>query len=105
MFMYFVPKNVSMRFEILPGFGLKELLLCGIALAIGGGLALLFGFFNVPDPVRLALLVVPPGIMFFITQPGFGGESFFDLFKFYRSWLLNKKVFLNYYEGGGEHFK
>jgi hypothetical protein len=102
--MYIVPKNVIGRFEILPGFGLKELFLCGIALAIGGGLSLLISSFNVPTPVRIGFIIVPPGIMFFITQPGLMGESFFDLFKFYRLWLLNKKVFLNYYEGGGEHF-
>jgi len=77
--MYFVPKNVNARFEILPGFGLKELFLCGTALAIGGGLALLLGVFELPSPLRLAFVVVPPGIMFFITQPVLTGDCLFDL--------------------------
>jgi len=101
--MYFVPKNVNARFEFLPGFGLKELFLCGIALAIGGGLALLLGVFALPLPLRFALIFVLPGIMFFITQPGIGGESLFDLLGHYRSWSFQKKLYLNYYEGGVEN--
>lgn len=102
--MYFVPKNVNARFEILPGFGLKELLLCGTALAIGGGLALLLGIFELSSPLRLAFVIIPPGIMFFITQPGIGGECLFDLLGYYRSWSFQKKLYLNYYEGGVENF-
>lgn len=32
---YFVPPNVSARFEIIEGFGIKELIVCSIALLIG----------------------------------------------------------------------
>lgn len=96
---YFVPKNVSMRFEILPGFGMRELFLCGTALGFGGALALLGGILNIPAMPRIAFLVIPPGIMFFITQPGMGGESLFDLLKYYRKWSFHRKLYLNLYEG------
>ena len=103
--MYFVPKNVNARFEILPGFGLKELILCGSTLAIGGGLALIAGALVLPASIRLALVVVPTGVMFFITQPGLNGVCLFDLLGYYRAWSFRKKIYLNYYEGGGEDFK
>lgn len=32
---YFVPPNVSARFEIIEGFGVKELIVCSIVLIIG----------------------------------------------------------------------
>jgi len=98
--MYFVPVNVSVRFEILPGFGLKELLLCGIAASVGGGLALLGGVFALSPTVRFALAAVPPGVAFIAGRPaGSGGESLLDLIRHYRTWLAGQKMYLNMYEG------
>jgi hypothetical protein len=99
--MYFVPVNVSARFEILPGFGLKELLLCGMAAGIGGGLALLAGAFALSPTARFALAAIPPGAAFIAGQPaGSCGESLLDLVRHYRNWLVGQKLYLNSYEGG-----
>jgi hypothetical protein len=41
---YFVPPNVSARFEIIDGFGFKELFICIIVLAIGLCINYISGF-------------------------------------------------------------
>lgn len=100
MSMYFVPVNVNARFEILPGFGLRELFTCGIAAGIGGGLALLAGVFALSPTIRLALFIVPPAAAFFLGRPtGQGGESVLDERRYYRRWRRGQKLYLNMCEG------
>jgi len=98
--MYLVPKNVRARFELVPGFGLPELLLCGSGLAVGAGIGFVVSLLGVSALVRMVLLVVPTGFMFFVTRGGSDGDSLFTLVMLYRQWKTNQKRYFNVPRGG-----
>jgi len=99
--MYLVPKNVRARFELVPGFGLPELALCAGGLVVGATLGFVFSLFNASPLVRVVLLVVPTGFMFFVTRAGSEGESLFVLVMLYRKWKTGQRRYFNVPQGGG----
>ncbi|MBS3949559.1 MAG: hypothetical protein KGZ53_02685 [Peptococcaceae bacterium] len=98
--MYLVPKNVRARFELVPGFGIPELALCAVGLVVGATLGFVFSLFNASPLVRMVLLVVPTGFMFFATRPGLEGESLFGLVVLYRRWKTGQRRYFNVPQGG-----
>ena len=98
--MYLVPKNVRARFELVPGFGLPELALCGGGLVVGALLGFVASLFGASPLVRMVFLVVPTGFMFFVTRVGSEGESLFGLVLFYRRWKFNQRRYYNVPRGG-----
>ena len=98
--MYLVPKNVRARFELVPGFGLPELALCGVGLVVGGLIGFVASLFGASPLVRMVFLVVPAGFMFFVTRVGSEGESLFGLVVFYRRWKFNQRRYFNVPKGG-----
>jgi hypothetical protein len=98
---YLVPKNVKARFELLPGFGLPEIALCAGGLAVGFVLSLLVSLLGASALIRMVLVVVPAGFMFFVTRAGSEGESLFGLVLSYRRWKTGQRRFFNVPKGGG----
>ncbi|MBT9177393.1 MAG: hypothetical protein DDT20_01726 [Firmicutes bacterium] len=98
--MYLVPKNVRARFELVPGFGIPELALCGVGLVVGAALGFVASLFGASPIVRMALLVLPTGFMFFATRPGLEGESLFGLAVLYHRWKTSQRRYFNVPQGG-----
>lgn len=98
--MYLVPKNVRARFELVPGFGLPELALCGVGLVVGAVLGFVTSLFGASSLVRIVLLVVPTGFMFFTTRAGSEGENLFGLVVLYRKWKTGQRRYFNVPRGG-----
>lgn len=98
--MYLVPKNVRARFELVPGFGIPELALCGVGLVVGAVLGFVTSLFGASSLVKMVLLVVPTGFMFFVTRVGSEGESLFDLVVLYRKWRTSQRRYFNVPQGG-----
>lgn len=90
---YLVPRNVVTRFQIFPGFGWFEL---GAVLGGAAVGAAIFGIMSIftTSFLRFAVLVAPPGLVFFATKPGPGGLSFYDLLRVRQKWARNKKRYL-----------
>lgn len=92
--MYLIPRNITKRFEFMPGFGWKELFITFIGLAIGVVLCLaLMLFVNVG--IRIILVVVFTAAGFMISQPVMpDGSSALDMFRFLLSFSKSKKLYI-----------
>jgi hypothetical protein len=100
---YLVPRAVTARMEILPGFGLPEF---GAVVAggLGGALlqmvALLLPL-TVPVKLffRLFLFVLPLGAAYMLVHQDISGFSLYNQLKAARQWSQRPRVY--YYQRGG----
>ncbi|PAD71349.1 PrgI family protein [Paenibacillus campinasensis] len=95
---YYIPKNVKARFEVVPGFGIKEL---GIVLSCAViGLIVAAGIFSVSKSALSFLLVlVFGGIGFVLSKPDpRTGRSPLSLYKDVRAYKSKPKRY--YYRFG-----
>lgn len=91
--MYLIPRNVSAKFEFFPGFGWFELAALAAGALVGLGLYSLAGIFT-RSVFRFALFVIPPGLAFFVTKQGPGGQSLYCLMQQYRRWSMSQRRYL-----------
>ncbi|MGE7828543.1 PrgI family protein [Paenibacillus sp. NPDC093718] len=82
---YFIPKNVKTRVELLPGFGIKELLIVLVGAVIGLILSFIIFFFS-KSPMSFLVVVLFAALSFFLAKPEpRTGRNALDLLKDIRS--------------------
>lgn len=98
--MYFVPKNVKSRFEIVPGVGLPELTVILIAAAVGIGISyLLFLLTSVIFCFVIAVFFSAFGI--FVAKPHpVTGKNALTMLKDLQAYKLKQKRYYYRYGSG-----
>jgi hypothetical protein len=79
---YLIPKNIKARFELIPGFGWREIFVTLAGAIVGFMLLLLLGVFGIPIIVRIFLAVMCAGIGYGISvQNPRTGVNLLDILK------------------------
>ncbi|EJW13862.1 PrgI family protein [Paenibacillus alvei] len=99
---YFIPKNVRSRFEFLPGFGVRELLITLTGAVIGLAIAFIVYLFT-QHILSFVLVGLVGGLSFFLAKPDpRTGKNALDLLKDIQSYKSRpKRYFYRYGDGRG----
>lgn len=91
---FYIPKNVSTRFEIIKGIGIKELIYTGIAIIVGIFISIILNSFNVNFLISAGVVAVLGGGTFVLNMKDNNNQSvismisaiihFYSIQKFYK---------------------
>ncbi|MEC3018351.1 PrgI family protein [Bacillus cereus] len=100
---YLIPKNIKARFELIPGFGWREIFVTFTGLVIGLLLLLLLGVFGVPFILRLFLTVLCAGVGYGISVPNpRTGLNLLDILKMMKQFRAKPKRYYYVFGEGRE---
>ena len=91
---YLIPRRITQRWELFPGWGKPELLIC---LAGAGGSAVLVGISTLVGlPVYIVALLglLPLGVAVLLVMPQPTGGCFFDMLLAQRAYQATRKLYL-----------
>lgn len=92
--MYQVPKNISGKFELIPGFGWNELFFVLSGFLVGIFVYLILSIFT-QSLIRYLAVFVFTGLAYFLVIPGPDGSSVLSLIKSYVKWSKKQRRYLN----------
>ncbi|ADL67874.1 PrgI family mobile element protein [Thermoanaerobacterium thermosaccharolyticum] len=92
--MYQVPKNISGKFELLPGFGWNELFFVLLGFLAGIFVYVVLSIFT-QSLIRYLVVFIFTGLAYFLVIPGPDGSSVLSLIKYYIRWSKKQKRYLN----------
>ncbi|MBO5348437.1 MAG: PrgI family protein [Clostridia bacterium] len=79
---FYIPKNVSTRFEIIKGIGIKELIYTGISAILGVIIAIILNSFNTNFLVSTGIVAVWGGGTFVLNIKDNNNQSVISIIKF-----------------------
>ena len=92
---YLIPRRITQRWELFPGWGWLELAAVGGGAVVGVVLFLLGIFFRLPLLVRALAFVLPPAAAVFVAKPMVvGGDSLFTQILALRAYLRRPRRYL-----------
>lgn len=91
---YLIPRRITQRWEIMPGWGWRELASAGIGLATGAVLFALASLIGLPLIIRLLLLLLPAGSLTYLAMPLAMGGSMLDLILAFRAYSRTRHLYL-----------
>ncbi len=92
--MYQVPKNISGKFELLPGFGWNELFFVLLGFLAGIFVYVVLSIFT-QSLIRYLVVFIFTGLAYFLVIPGPDGSSVLGLIKYYIRWSKKQRRYLN----------
>jgi hypothetical protein len=92
--LYQVPKNISGKFELLPGFGWNELFFVLLGFLAGIFVYVVLSIFT-QSLIRYLVVFIFTGLAYFLVIPGPDGSSVLSLIKYYIRWSKKQKRYLN----------
>lgn len=91
---YLIPRRITQRWELMPGWGWRELGATGIGFAIGAALFALAALLRLPLAVHFLLLLAPTGCAAYMAMPMALGGSFLDMVLAWRAYARTRHLYL-----------
>lgn len=96
---YIIPRRITTRFEIFPGWGWSEIIILLLGFAIGGVLYLLFHAIGLSPSIQLSFPLFPPLLAFLATRPSpVSGDNFITQAKSIANYVKNPKIYVYDYD-------
>ncbi len=91
---YLIPRRITQRWELFPGWGKPELLLCLAGAGVGALLAGLATLVGLPLYITAPVAVIPLAVAIVLAMPMAAGESMGVLVLAVRAYGRTQKLYL-----------
>ncbi len=91
---YLIPRRITQRWELFPGWGWAEIGATGVGLLVGGVLLGLAWLLGLPLAVCVVLLILPAGAGAGIARPLPVGGSALEMLQQGRQFLRDRRLYL-----------
>ncbi len=91
---YLIPRRITQRWELVPGWGKPELLICLTGAAGSAGLVGISSLIGLPIYVVALLGLLPLGVAVLLVMPQPTGGCFVDMLLAQRAYMATRKLYL-----------
>ena len=91
---YLIPRRITQRWELFPGWGKTELLLCLAGAGASAALAGLSALVGLPIAISIRLAVLPLGASVLLGMPQPSGGTFYDLLLAQQTYVSRRHLYL-----------